>query len=75
MRRTAVLLVCLCALAGCSSGPSYDEVVKDCVAALKARPDGDTGKPTACDGVKEDDYTALVLSQAIQDSGLGTASP
>ncbi|MFF7947004.1 hypothetical protein [Streptomyces griseorubiginosus] len=70
MRRTAVLLVCLLALAGCSSGKSYDDTVKDCVSALKARPAGDKSKPKACDGVKEDDYTTLVMGLTLDDMGV-----
>lgn len=52
---------------GCSK--SYDETVKDCVSALKERADGDKSKPDACDGVKDDDYSALVVSQALEGSG------
>jgi hypothetical protein len=72
MRRTTVLLAaCLLAgaAAGCSSEKSYDDTVKDCVTALKDRPDGDKAKPTACADVKDDDYTALLMSQVLDDNG------
>lgn len=70
MRRTAFLLACLLALAGCSSGPSYDDVVEDCVAALKARPEGDKAKPKACKDVKEDDYSTIVMGMTLDDMGV-----
>jgi hypothetical protein len=70
MRRTAVLLACLLALAGCSSGKSYDDAVEDCVAALKARPEGDKAKPNACEDVKEDDYTTIVMGLTLDDMGV-----
>ncbi|MFI6661509.1 hypothetical protein ACIBL8_39015 [Streptomyces sp. NPDC050523] len=48
------------------SQPSYDDVVNGCVAALKEQAKaGNQGKPDACKDVKEDDYTALVVSNAI----------
>lgn len=72
MRRLAVTVIALLTLgaAGCSSEPSYQEVVKQCAAALQEQQeDGKTGKPAECEGVKEDDYTALSVSAAID--GLG----
>ncbi|GES27971.1 hypothetical protein AB0G60_02390 [Streptomyces angustmyceticus] len=67
--RAAVVGVILLAglTAGCSQ--SYDEMATDCLAALKARPDGDKAKPSECEGLKRKDYTALVASVAID--GLG----
>jgi hypothetical protein len=73
-RTTAALLAVLLATgaAACSSKPSYDDVVKGCQKALadqaKAGMTG-KGKPSACGGVKKDDYDALVMSNAID--GLG----
>lgn len=71
MRHTiALLAVCLLfagGAVGCSK--SYDEKVEDCVAALKERPEGDKAKPDACKGVKDDDYTALLMSQVLDDNG------
>jgi len=72
MHRTTLLLACLLlagATAGCSSEKSYDETVKDCTAALAKRADGDKAKPSACEGVKADDYTALLMSQVMDDNG------
>lgn len=46
--------------------PSYDDIVKDCQTALVAQTKaGGKGKPSACEDVKEDDYAALVMSNAI----------
>lgn len=68
IRTAAVGIVLLAGLAvGCSQ--SYDEMANDCLAALKARPDGDTSKPSECEGLKRKDYTALVASVAIDDLG------
>ena len=71
MRRTILLaVVCLLALSGCSSGPSYEETVKGCQAALAAQYKADgKGKPGECKGVKKDDYDALVLDAAMGDLG------
>lgn len=74
MRRTttAVLAALLLAgsVAGCSDNKSYEEITADCAKALKARPEGDKAKPDACEGVKKDDYDALVLSSVLEGSGL-----
>ena len=72
MHRTTLLLAVLLlagATAGCSSDKSYDETVKDCTAALAKRADGDKAKPDACKDVKDDDYTALLMSQVLDDNG------
>jgi hypothetical protein len=71
-RTTAALLTVLLATgaAACSSKPSYDDVVKGCQKALADQAKaGGKGKPSACGGVKKDDYDALVMSNAID--GLG----
>lgn len=70
MRRITILLATCLLLAGAAVGcsKSYDETVNDCVAALKERAEGDDAKPDACEGVKEDDYTALTLSQMLDDN-------
>jgi hypothetical protein len=72
MRRTttATLLAAACLLlaaatTGCSK--SYDEIAEDCVAALKDRKPGDESKPDACEGLKKDDYDALVISHVLRD--------
>ena len=49
--------------------PTYDEIVDDCMAALKDRPEGDKAKPEACNGVKKDDYDAILFSRVIDDLG------
>ncbi|WP_435610047.1 hypothetical protein [Streptomyces sp. C10-9-1] len=64
---TAVLLLGAGAMAGCSQ--SYEDTVNGCVAALKDRAEDATGRPAACDGVKDDDYTALTISQHLKDGG------
>ena len=72
MRRTTTALLAGCLLlgggtAGCSK--SYGDVVKDCVAALKERPEGEKAKPDACEDVKQDDYDALLMNQVLGDLG------
>ena len=55
---------------GCTSEPSYDDIVKACAKALKAQYEaGGEGKPDDCKSVKEDDYTALVASAAMDHLG------
>jgi hypothetical protein len=76
-RTTALLSAAAVAVAGGVTGtviwlsqPSYDDIVKGCAKALVAQSKaGKRGKPDACREVKEDDYTALSMSQAI--NGLG----
>ncbi|MCX5522218.1 hypothetical protein OG342_04960 [Streptomyces bobili] len=71
MRHTTTLLLAtlLLAAVGCSSEKSYDDTVADCVQALKDRAEGSKDKPDACKDVKEDDYTALLMSQVLDDNG------
>ncbi|MEU7962379.1 hypothetical protein AB0D09_02750 [Streptomyces sp. NPDC049097] len=78
MRRTTALIsAAVVAVAGGITGtviwlsqPSYDDIVKDCAHALVAQSKaGGSGKPDACRDVKEDDYAALSMSQAINDLG------
>lgn len=50
----------------------YEDTVQACKAAIKADPpETKADKPTACDGVKADDYLALVVSEAFERSGMG----
>ncbi|WP_158997230.1 hypothetical protein [Streptomyces aureus] len=50
--------------------PSYDEVVRGCQRALVAQYEAHgRGRPSACDGVKGDDYDALVLNTAMGNLG------
>lgn len=72
MRTTTALLTGLLLAAttvGCSSDKSYNDIVKDCVTALKDQPSDDATKPDACKDVKDDDYTALVMSRVLDDNG------
>ncbi|MET7713698.1 hypothetical protein [Streptomyces sp. NPDC005407] len=55
-------------LAGC--GKSYDDHVKACTAALRARADGDKAKPEACKPLKEDDYDLVDAHVALEKAGL-----
>ncbi|MEV7034612.1 hypothetical protein AB0N99_30825 [Streptomyces sp. NPDC093272] len=67
---TAALAAVTLALAGCSAGPSYNETVKQCSAALDAQyKAGGKGKPADCKGVKPDDYSVLVGDAAIRHLG------
>ncbi|MGW5175882.1 hypothetical protein ACWERY_16160 [Streptomyces sp. NPDC004082] len=65
----AAALAAVLAIGGAAywiSQPSYDDIVKDCQHALVAQSKaGGKGKPSACEDVKEDDYTALVVSTAL----------
>ncbi|MGY5127311.1 hypothetical protein [Streptomyces nigrescens] len=63
----AALLAGLAGVTGC--GQTYEEKTEACLTALKARADGDKGKPAECEGLKRDDYTTLVMSVAIDDLG------
>ncbi|MFE7780368.1 hypothetical protein [Streptomyces nigrescens] len=63
----AALLVGLATLTGC--GQSYEEKTEACLTALKARADGDKGKPAECEGIKRSDYVDLVMSVAMDDLG------
>ncbi|MFE4967328.1 hypothetical protein [Streptomyces sp. NPDC056660] len=66
----AAVLLAVLAVAGCSSGPSYNETVNNCQAALvKQYKAGGKGKPKECDGVKPDDYDALVMDAAMGHLG------
>ncbi|MFE9976064.1 hypothetical protein ACFYRD_36465 [Streptomyces hirsutus] len=75
-RRTIAILAAAIAVAGLVTGlviwlmqPSYDDIANDCVAALKERAEGDKAKPKACEGLKEDDYDALLMSHILGDLG------
>lgn len=68
-RTTATLLLAACLAAGCSSQPSYDESVQQCMKALKARTTSSPVRPKPCEPLKEDDYTLLVASKAMDDLG------
>ncbi|WP_432052089.1 hypothetical protein [Streptomyces xiamenensis] len=56
---------------GCSSeGDSDPEAIaRKCVIALQERQEGDTGKPSVCDGLSEEDYLTLSLAMAFDEDG------
>jgi hypothetical protein len=54
-------------LTGC--GTSYEESVQQCTQALKDRPEGEKGKPEACEPLTDDDYDALFFNEVIDDLG------
>ncbi|WP_326779705.1 hypothetical protein OG481_02085 [Streptomyces longwoodensis] len=76
-RTTAIISAAAVAVVGGTTGaiiwlsqPSYNDVVKECQKALVAQSKaGEKGKPGACKDVKDDDYTALAMSNAISDLG------
>lgn len=76
-RRTTIIGTATLAVAGAATGlgiwlsqPSYDDVVKGCEKALAAQyKAGGKGKPAACSGVKDDDYTVLVAQAAMGHLG------
>jgi hypothetical protein len=52
------------------SQPSYNDVVKDCQTALAAQMEaGGEGRPSECRDVKEDDYSAILMNQIMDDNG------
>jgi Tfp pilus assembly protein PilP len=55
---TATLL-----LAGCAE--SYDDKANACMAAIKARPKGDTARPGPCEEISEHDYDTMNAANAI----------
>ncbi|MFB7930435.1 hypothetical protein ACFC4C_15125 [Streptomyces sp. NPDC056039] len=77
MKRRTITIISAAALAfvGLATGliiwllqPSYDDIVKGCQKALAAQSKADReGKPNACKDVKEDDYGALVISNAFDN--------
>lgn len=78
MRRRTILIIASVAavvIAGIAftvwriNTPSYGTIANNCVAALKERAHGDKAKPAACDGLKQDDYDALLMSQIMGDLG------
>ncbi|MGW1546624.1 hypothetical protein [Streptomyces sp. NPDC002346] len=56
-------------LTGC--GKSEDEIAADCQKALAAGATATKAKrPDACEGLPQDDYDALLISQGLKDSGV-----
>lgn len=74
--RTRTIMAALAALliaAGATwwlTRPSYEDVVKSCAHALDEQyKHNGRGRPTACDAVKDDDYSALVLQASLNQLG------
>lgn len=69
--RAATIAILAALLAGTTAacGQSYEDKADACIAAVKERAEGETGKPEACEGINDDDYTAIVVGQAAEDLG------
>ncbi|WP_406342288.1 hypothetical protein [Streptomyces sp. NBC_00648] len=68
--RTALTLLRAATLAACGSDkPSLDQIAHNCAKAVEARTEGDKTRPAACNGLSDDDYTALLASKAMDDLG------
>ncbi|MFC0844457.1 hypothetical protein ACFH04_12190 [Streptomyces noboritoensis] len=66
----SLAVLCAAALAACGSDkPSDDEIAHNCAKAVKERAEGDKSKPAACNGLGDDDYTALLVSKSMDDLG------
>lgn len=48
---------------------SQDQIANRCAPALHARPDGDETRPAACDGLTDDNYSLLNVSDAFDRAG------
>ncbi|MFE5217482.1 MULTISPECIES: hypothetical protein [unclassified Streptomyces] len=76
-RKTTLITAAAVAVAALIAGlaywlaqPSYDDVVKGCKKALAAQGDREgKGRPADCDGVRKNDYDALVLDAALNHLG------
>lgn len=67
---TAILLALAAITAAC--GRSNDEIAADCQKALAKSTAGATksSRPEACEGLPQDDYEALLMSEALKDTGV-----
>lgn len=68
-RATTALLLATTLLTACSSQPTYDESVQQCMKALKARTKPSPIRPKPCEPLKDSDYTLVVGNQAMADLG------
>lgn len=74
--RPVILVISLLVVAGVAATvwaflrPTYGDTVSSCEKALAARAEGDKAKPDACDGLKQDDYDALLVGQVLKDGGV-----
>lgn len=74
--RPVILVISLLVVAGIAATvwaflrPTYGDTVSSCEKALAAQfKAGGKGKPDACRDVKEDDYSAILMSQIMDDEG------
>lgn len=74
MSRRTILIIATAALVVAAAGltvwlltrPTYAETLKACEKALAVQTKaGVKGKPSACEDVKEDDYSEIIVSNAI----------
>lgn len=67
---TAILLALAALTAAC--GKSDEEIAADCQKALAKSTAGATenNRPEACEGLAQDDYEALLMSEALKDTGV-----
>lgn len=66
---TATLLALAALTAAC--GKSDEEIAVDCQKALASGAHAtETDRPDACKDLPQDDYEALLMSQALKDSGI-----
>jgi hypothetical protein len=74
MRRRSVIIATAALVVAVAAGltvwllmrPTYAETLKSCEKSLAAQTKaGVKGKPTACEDVKEDDYSEILVSNAI----------
>lgn len=73
MRTRTALAAVLFAFAALtvSCGKSEEEIAADCQKALEAGEHATkTERPKACEGLPQDDYDALLMSQVLRDSGV-----
>ncbi|MFF0140459.1 hypothetical protein ACFYRN_28845 [Streptomyces sp. NPDC005227] len=75
-RKIAILVAAVVVAAGIAftvwrvTTPTYDDMAKDCAHALaKHLPESKAEKPSACDGLKDDDYMALFMNQSMDNDG------
>lgn len=73
-RTITALLAAAVLLAGCG-GPSYDESIQQCMAAVEVRYLDDKTKPKACEPITDKDYNVINMHKTLRDAGLITPTP
>lgn len=64
-------LTAITGLTACGSNKSQEEIATDCQKALASgAPAAKADRPNACEGLSQDDYDALVMSQVLKDTGV-----